>query len=185
MRSFIAIDLDKEIKKTLIVLIEKLAREKQNIKWVRQTGMHLTLKFLGEIKEEKISEIENISRNVTRNYRPFSLKIKSTGYFPHEKRNPRVLWTGIEADESLISLQKQLEEELEKIGFPREKRKFHPHLTLGRVKSTSFLQETIQELEKYKESVFGEMTVRKIIFFQSILKYSGAEYKIISEFLLK
>jgi len=185
MRTFIAIDLDKEIKVTLSALIEELRERNKNIKWVRQEAMHLTLKFLGEIKEEKIPEIVNTLEEITKDYRPFFLKIKGTGYFPLEKKNPRVLWTGVEADEALISLQQRLESELEEIGFPKEKRTFHPHLTLGRVKVPSSIQETVRELERDKESVFGEMTVNKLTFFQSILKPSGAEYIALSEFQLK
>jgi len=185
MRAFLAIDLDREIKRNLSALIERLVKGSKTIKWVRWEGMHITMKFLGEIKEEKISEIENILRKITGTYKPFSLKIKGTGYFPIEKKNPRVFWTGVEADESLISFQQQLEADLEKIGFPREKRKFHPHLTLGRIKAPSFVQETVRELNRYQESVFGEMMVNKITFFQSILKPSGAEYIVINEFHLK
>lgn len=185
MRTFIAIDLEKEIKESLSSLIDKLRERSQNIRWVRQEGMHLTLKFLGEIKEEKRPSIENILEKVISNYKPFSLKIKGTSYFPLGRKNPRVLWTGVEADETLPSLQQRLESELEKIGFPREKREFHPHLTLGRVKAPSYIQETVRALERHKESVFGEMTVYKITFFQSILKPSGAEYIALSEFQLE
>ena len=185
MRTFIAIDLDKEIKDALFALIDKLRERSQNIRWVRREAMHLTLKFLGEINKEKISEIENTLGKVVRNYQPFFLKIKGTGYFPPKKKNPRVLWTGVEADEVLTSLQQTLERELQKIGFPEEKREFHPHLTLGRVKMPSSIQETVSELERHQESVFGEMTVNKITFFQSILKPSGAEYNALSEYQLK
>ena len=185
MRTFIAIDLDQGIKEALSAFIDQLKEKSRNIRWIRREGMHLTLKFLGEIKEEKIPEIENILEKAVRNYQPFSLKIKGTGYFPLKKKNPRVLWIGVEADEALSSLQKRLENELEKIGIPREKREFHPHLTLGRVKAPSSVQETVCELERHKELVFGEMTINKITFFQSILKPSGAEYNALSEHQLK
>ncbi len=185
MRTFIAIDLDNEIKEALSALIEKLRERSQNIRWVRREAMHLTLKFLGEINKERIPEIEGILGKVVRKYQPFILKIKGTGYFPPKKKNPRVLWTGVEADEVLTSLQKDLEKELQEIGFPEEKREFRPHLTLGRVKMPSSIQETMRELEKHQESVFGEMTVHKITFFQSILKPSGAEYNALSEHRLK
>ncbi len=185
MRTFIAIDLDKEIKEALSALIDKLKKRSQNIRWVRREAMHLTLKFLGEISKERVPEIENILGKVVKNYQPFFLKIKGTGYFPPKKKNPRVLWTGVEADEVLTSLQKDLEKELQEIGFPEEKREFHPHLTLGRVKVPSSIQEVMRELEKHQESAFGEMTVHKITFFQSILKPSGAEYNPLSEHQLK
>ena len=185
MRTFIAINLEKEIKENLSALVEKLRKRGRGIRWVRREGMHLTLKFLGEISEEKIPEIKNILSNVAKNYKPFFLKIRGTGYFPVEKKIPRVIWTGLDADEALTSIQQELERELEKIGFPQEKRKFQAHLTLGRVKVASSIQETLLELKRYQESVFGEMVVHKITLFQSILKPSGAEYITLSEFQLR
>lgn len=185
MRTFIAIDLSPEIKKTLSLLIEELDKGNRNIRWVRQEGMHLTLKFLGEIGRERIQEIENVLKRISRKYEPLVLKFKGTGSFPPGKKNPRVLWVGIEEGEILSALQAHLEEELEKLGFPRELRKFHPHLTLGRVKSFFNLRETLSLFEKYRERDFGEMKAEKITFFQSILKPTGAEYSVLSEFEFK
>ena len=113
------------------------------------------------------------------------MKFKGTGSFPSGMKNPRVLWVRIEDEETLTALQSQLEGELEKLGFPRERRKFHAHLTLGRVKSLFDIKETLSLLEKYRDRNFGEMKVEKISFIQSTLKPTGAEYSILSEFELK
>jgi 2'-5' RNA ligase len=185
MRTFIAIDLDPEIKKTLSLLVDELDKGHKNIKWVKPEGMHLTLKFLGEIGREKITEIENILKTISKKYRPFLMKFKGTGCFPPGMKNPRVLWVGIEEEEALTALQAQLEEELEKLGFPRERRQFHAHLTLGRVKNLFNLKETLSLLEKYRDRNFGEMKAEKISFIQSTLKPTGAEYSTLSEFKLK
>ncbi len=188
MRTFIAIELDDEIKRNLLSLItelDKLMRGTRNVKWVKQEGMHLTLKFLGEIPGEKVREIESALKAISEKYKPFGLKLKGTGTFPPGKKNPRVIWIGIEEEETLKALQFHLEGELEKLGFLRERRKFHPHLTLGRVKIPSHLKEILFLLEKNKEADFGEMQVKKLTFFQSILKPSGAEYSVLSEFELK
>lgn len=185
MRTFIAIDLDSEIKTTLIQLIKELDIGNRSIKWVTEQGMHLTLKFLGEIGREKVAGIEDVLRRISEKYEPFFLKFKGTGSFPPGKKIPSVLWVGIEQEESLERLQSELEAELEKLGFPREKRKFHPHLTLGRVKAPSGLGQTLSLLEKYKDQSFGEMRVKKITFFLSTLRPTGAEYSILSEFGLR
>jgi 2'-5' RNA ligase len=182
MRTFIAIDLEPEIKKRLSLLIENLKKLSQNIRWVNREGMHLTLKFLGEIDPEKVRPVENVLKDITGQYHPFPLRLKGTGWFPPGKKNPRVLWIGVETENSLLSLQIQLENSLEKLSFPIEERDFHPHLTLGRVKMPSGLQQVLSDLEKQKETLFGEMTVSKVTFFQSVLKPSGAEYKVLSEF---
>ncbi len=184
MRAFIAIDLNPEIKKTLYELIKELDKETKSVKWVSEGGMHLTLKFLGEIDKDRVQEVENVLKKVSSQYRPFSMKLKGTGSFPPGKKVPRVLWIGIEAEETLKALQAHLEGELEKLGFPREERKFHPHLTLGRVKIPTGLGQALALLDKYQERNFGEMKVEKVVFLQSILKPTGAEYSVLSEFKL-
>jgi 2'-5' RNA ligase len=188
MRTFIAIDLDEEIKNNLISFIselDKLTSGARSIKWVKPEGMHLTLKFLGEISGEKVREIGNALKTISEQYQSFVLKFKGSGSFPPGSRNPRVLWIGIEEEETLKALQFHLEGELEKLGFPREKRKFHPHLTLGRVKTPSHMKEVLSLFEKNKETNFGEMQAKRLTFFQSILKPSGAEYSALSEFELQ
>lgn len=188
MRTFIAVNLDQELKEMLSQLIEELKRldpARKSVRWVNQQAMHLTLKFLGEIDEKMAKPIETALERVSDGTKTFSMKITGTGYFPPDKRNPRVLWLGIEDEESLKILQSRLEEEMEKLGFPKEKRKFHPHLTLGRVKIPSNLREIMLQLEKYGSQKFGEMEVRKIIFFKSVLKPTGAEYSVLSEFKFK
>ena len=197
MRTFIAIDLEPEIKKTLSALIDELDKGHKNIRWVRHEGMHLTLKFLGEIGGEKVPEIVNVLKTISKEYDSvplnfrgkesysFSLKFKGTGSFPPGMKNPRVLWIGIEEEETLTALQTLLEKELDKLGFPKERRKFHAHLTLGRVKSLFNIKETLSLLEKYRDRNFGEMKATKISFIQSTLRPTGAEYTILSEFELK
>lgn len=185
MRTFIAIDLDKEIKDKLSSFLLELDKVSKKIKWARKEGMHLTLKFLGEIEEKMIPEVESLLKGISSKCPSFVLRLKGTGTFPEGSKNPRVIWVGIEESQDLKAIQAQLEEELEKTGFPREKREFHPHLTLGRIKPHSYLGGIFSLLESNKESDFGEMKVKKIAFFQSILKPTGAEYRILSEFDLQ
>lgn len=188
MRTFIAIDLEPELKKTLSGLIDELSsmdRETRSIKWIRKEGMHLTLKFLGETREEERPGIEAALKSIAEKSRPFILRIRGTGFFPAGRKNLRVIWVGIEEDEGLMGLQSSLEGEMEKLGFPREQRPFRPHLTLGRVKSPVNLSRIMAHLEKSKERPFGEMAVKKITFFRSVLLPAGAQYSILSEFDLK
>jgi 2'-5' RNA ligase len=185
MRTFIAIDLNPEIKQNILSLIRQLSRSGAHVKWVSLQGMHLTLKFLGEISPEKAGEIKGLLKGFCARHTSFSLKCQGTGWFPPGSRNPRVFWVGLEENPSLISLQSELEHELEKMGFPREGRPFHPHLTLGRVRQSAGIKPVIEELEKHKEVFFGQMVVGKLTFFESTLKPTGAEYTVISELFLK
>jgi 2'-5' RNA ligase len=182
MRTFIAVEFDPVIKRNLSDFLGRLKKlGPKNISWVREEGMHLTLKFLGEIEESQSSTIRDIISAVSKKRLRFPLTVKGAGFFPANPKYIRVLWVGVEDQPILIGLQKELESELEKLGFAREKRTFHPHLTLGRVRAPSNLKEILEELEKNKTAVFGEMTVQRITFFQSRLKPSGAEYTALAE----
>lgn len=188
MRTFIAINLDQEIKRALSQFITELnacSPERKGIRWVRPEGMHLTLKFLGEISEEKVPPIESALKEISEKYGPFPLRVKGTGYFPPKSKTPRVLWVAIEEVEDLKRLQSDMEQAMEDLGFMRERRTFHPHLTLGRVKTFSGIKETLDFLERHKDKNFGEMEANKITFFRSVLKPTGAEYSVLSEFQLK
>ncbi len=184
MRTFIAIDLDSQLKKNLAALIDELRPNGKNIRWVSAEAMHLTLKFLGEIADQDVSRIASTVEHIAKNHKPFDLKLLGTGWFPPGKKDPRVLWVGIQGDPSLKVLQEDIESGMEKLGFAREKREFHPHLTLGRVKFPSRLESLLSELEKNKETAFGKMEAQKVTFFKSTLKPSGAEYSVLSEFPL-
>ena len=182
MRTFIAIDLDPVIKRNLSDFLGRLKKlGPKNISWVREEGMHLTLKFLGEIEEAQAAPVKNVTGSLSKTYSRFPMAVKGTGYFPANPKYIRVLWAGVEEQPALMSLQKELESELEKLGFAREKRAFHPHLTLGRVRTPSNLKEILEELEKNKTADFGQMTVEKITFFESKLRPSGAEYTALAQ----
>lgn len=185
MRTFIAIELDPTIKATLSAFIQKLDKGSANIRWVKPPGMHLTLKFLGEVSEERIPEIRSVLARLAQDYTHFQLTLKGTGTFPPPPRTPRVVWVGIEKNEGLQNIQIRVENELHKIQFPKEKRKFHPHLTLGRVKNPKNIQWIMETLDHHRQAEFGTMSVNKFIFFKSTLKPSGAEYTALSEFYLE
>jgi 2'-5' RNA ligase len=184
MRTFIAIDLDEEIKKNISELLRKLDRGSKNIKWVKPQGMHLTLKFLGEVTKERICEVETVLKNIAKEYRPFPLDLMGTGVFPPGSQSPRILWLGVRQSDTLIEIQSSLENKLEKLHFPKEKRTYHPHLTLGRVKIPHHLESILSILDQHRENEFGHMTVSRLTLFLSTLKPTGAEYTKLSEFPL-
>jgi 2'-5' RNA ligase len=180
MRTFLAVDLDPNIKASLSELISLLSRKESGVRWAKKQGMHITLKFLGEIPESKIQSIINSLRKACDSHDSFQLSFKGTGFFPHQSNFPRILWAGIEHSHDLIALHKRIEDEFEKLGFPREKRRFHPHLTLGRVKSNKNIATVLEGLSDHRETNFGSMLVRSVTFFKSTLKPTGAEYDVLS-----
>lgn len=185
MRTFIAIDLGPAIKERLAAFVSRLKPLGGDIKWVSRDSMHLTLKFLGEIDPARAAGVKDALAAVCSGRMSFSLACRGTGVFPPGSRSPRVLWVGVEAGPELGLLQEEIEASCARLGFDRESRPFNPHLTLGRVKSPGGSGRAVAELERARDEAFGEMSVRSVIFFESRLRPSGAEYAVLQEFALK
>lgn len=166
IRTFLAIDLPEEIKVQIENIQSRLKASIKGIRWTRPEGIHLTLKFFGNISENKIADISSVVEKNTVDIRPISLKVSTLGAFPNLKR-PRVLWLGIGGSvEKLSDLQKEIEKDLESIGFQTENRAFRAHLTLGRIKSpknVKGLSEIIKNEEIYDAGSFcaGGLTLLK------------------------
>lgn len=184
MRTFIAIDLEPGLKTALQGLIRALKTTRADVRWAQTNGLHLTLKFLGEIDEVKSAVVKRILEGVAGRHASFPLRLEGTGAFPGEHR-PRILWAGFAAEPGLLAFQEELERELEREGFSREERPFHPHLTLGRVKGPGRVREVMLELEKHRSESLGEMTVHKVALFESRLRPEGAEYLVLADCELK
>jgi len=177
MRTFIAVDLAADIKINLSGFVRKLKRiSPPAIHWVREEGMHVTLKFLGEIEENQAGVIGGHLRTMAGETPAFPLIVRGAGTFPPPPGNPRVLWIGLEENPPLQAFQERLETTLETLGFPRERRPFHPHLTLGRIKAPGGLGAVLEMIVKNGKTSWGEMMVKEVIFFRSVLKPFGAEY---------
>ena len=135
IRSFIAIELSEEVKRGLAKLRSELERaEHPFVKWVDIGGIHLTLKFLGNIPFKQVDEITEAIKEATQGISPFHLEISGLGAFPNLKQ-PRVLWVGIgEEIDKLLSLQQKIDSALARLGFAKEERPFTAHLTLARIR---------------------------------------------------
>jgi len=184
IRSFLAIEIPKPILKKIEEIQGDFRSTHADVRWVSPEKIHLTLKFFGNIEESRIDPIFKSIEEPIRNTPPFSLKVHGVGAFPNMK-NPRVIWMGlVEGEEVLISLQKQIEAQLEKIGFQPEDRPFHPHLTLGRMKSSRGKEELVGRMEKHREEEFGDFQVERMILFKSDLTPSGPIYTLLKELKL-
>ena len=137
IRVFIALEIPPEGKQALADTIRRLQTAiPYGVRWVDPAGIHLTLKFLGNINASLVEDILKAMQCAAQDFpgKSFHLQLSGLGFFPNE-RQPRVLWAGIEGDlDSLKSLQEKVDEAISRLGFPREKRPFNPHLTLGRVR---------------------------------------------------
>ena len=142
VRSFIAIELPDELKLGLTQLEAQLKMSKQPwVKWVDPYSIHLTLKFLGSIAVDRISEITGAMEEAIQGISPFHLEVKDLGVFPNLRR-VQVAWVGISGEvDKLSQLQQHLESNLARLGFAPETRPFTPHLTLARLRNRASLDE--------------------------------------------
>ncbi len=147
-------------------------------------NIHLTLKFLGEIDSGQNSKIIVRMGEVALRASPFSLAVKGIGAFP-DRRQARVLWVGLAGDvDHLVSIQADLEKGLESIGFPRDRRSFSPHLTIGRSRRRIHPDSLKKALDTIGEDIFETFMVEQIGLYKSVLKPTGAEYTMLHAFKL-
>ena len=135
VRCFIAIPLPSEGTQVLEEAVKKLDPGMgRHLRWVRPEGIHLTIKFLGDIPAAMVARVLEALPPVAARFSPIGLSISGLGVFPNPRR-PRVLWAGVKGDlEALAALQLAVDEAVGKLGLPMEDRPFSPHLTLGRVR---------------------------------------------------
>ncbi len=184
LRSFLAIELPTDILQRIREVQEELKSSKADVRWVSPENIHLTLKFFGNIEESQIDSIIKTIEQPVRATVPISIGVRGMGAFPSLK-NPRVIWVGLtEEGNALISFQKRLDEGLWKIGFQPEDRPFHPHLTVGRLRSNRGKDELIRGVERFRGEGFGSFLVERIVLFKSDLTPKGPIYTALREIRL-
>ena len=189
VRTFIAIELDETINAALTDLQGQLKAKipQGSVRWVKPGGIHLTLKFLGDVPANRIEEIERALTQACAGFPAFSLSVGGLGCFPNPRR-PRVVWVGVQEESgTLARLQKAIEDGMEKLGFAPERRKFHAHLTLGRVRRRTSsgdvrrLGRLVKESDVGQTSAssvepLGQMEARAVSLIKSDLRPTGAVY---------
>ena len=156
MRSFIAINLPETVREHIGDFIRNLKSAGGNVKWVRSGNIHITLKFLGELEEHKIENIQDVIKRIASNNKPFQVSLEGKGGFPNLS-HPRILWIGIQTGyEALKQIAEDMESSLEPLGFLKEKRSFSPHVTVGRVRSVSDIRSLTERMQKmeFKKTFF-------------------------------
>ncbi|MFZ5447080.1 MAG: RNA 2',3'-cyclic phosphodiesterase [Thermodesulfobacteriota bacterium] len=176
IRAFLAIDLPDTMRPQLALLIEELKRSRAEVRWVTVNNIHLTMKFFGNVPDKEIDTLALAAREVAQTEVPFQLKATIAGAFPSPKA-PRVVWLGLGGDVvPLNRLYYQLEKAFDKLGYPPEGRAFHPHLTLGRVKSPANRDKLARMLETMPPLDWPPFEVKELILFQSVLSPKGSTY---------
>ncbi len=184
VRVFVAVAISPELEKVCARLIRKLQDIPAQVKWVRPEGIHITLKFLGNVPQEQLPQIKAAVRRAVEGQRAFSITSEGLGGFPDLKR-PRVIWIGLQENTlaPLKQLQQRVETELVRLGFEPENRPFQPHLTLGRVRAPRNIEWVVHTLEKHPPPPIS-FPVKEVVLMRSELRREGARYTPLERFAL-
>lgn len=191
MRLFVGLDIPKDIRDAIAKYMDDARRVAPDAKWVRPESYHVTLKFIGEWKRdvrEVISALEHVQVPA------FDVAFRECGFFPNA-RAPRVFWTGIHADESLVKLAHSVDESTATLGVARDDHKYSPHLTLARSGSgsprpkshelmTPSMERLAERIEAMPSPDFGTMHATEFFLYESKLSPGGAQYTKLKSFVL-
>lgn len=183
MRLFVAIELSDAVRTALQRVQDSLRRRCEGVRWVRMDQVHLTVKFLGEVRDDSVAQVsEAISRGAAAAAQ-FDMEVAACGCFP-PRDTVRVIWAGVrEQSGALLRCVETTEAELEAIGFERERRRFSAHLTLGRVRddrSGSSLREAVDKAELRAV----DQAVKSVVLMSSVLSPQGPTYSVVSRAVL-
>ena len=178
MRLFVALNLPSSVRDALWAATAPLRDLGLPVKWVRGDGIHVTLKFLGDVEDQREGELRGALSRAVAGAHALPLALAGFGVFP-DFRRPRVIWTGIAPEPALEILQDKVEREFTPLGFPTEARAFRPHVTLGRA-SRDARPAAFADLE----SALGRLSfaetalVDSVDLMQSTLQSGGAVYHV-------
>lgn len=174
IRAFIAATLAEPVIEEIAKVRLLLQEAKGDIRWTRLEGLHLTLKFLGDITRSQVEPILGALQEVVQQQQALHLVAQGLGAFPSLRR-PRVVWVGLKG-EGVTELSEAIETALMPLDFPPEEREFTPHLTLGRVRSPRGWERVFSLIKEHEQAYFGESLIDRLILFQSDLRPDGAIY---------
>jgi len=180
MRLFIAIDLPEEIRAGLAAVQRELLPTTNSARWVAADSIHLTLKFIGEVSDKQIKDIDDALAGIT--WKPFQVTVRGVGFFPGT-RSPRVFWAGLQAP-TMAGLAEKIDARMEQAGFEKEKRAFRAHVTLARAKDTRLDSALVAAAANFENHEFGSFIVDRCFLYQSELTPSGPIYTKLKEYLL-
>ncbi|GAI04641.1 unnamed protein product, partial [marine sediment metagenome] len=148
---------------------------------IKKENLHLTLLFIGSVKDEEIPQICQIVKNIAQTQKPFSLRFEKVCYGPPSKMPPRLIWLDLEKKPELLTLAEKLKKEMAEGSILRkiEKRGFSPHITLGRIRTWQWKRIEPEERPDIERELSLNFEVKSIEIMESILKRTGSEYIIL------
>jgi 2'-5' RNA ligase len=181
IRTFVAVEIDSAIRQRAEKLIEKLRAAPADVKWVAAHNLHLTVKFVGDVPSREIVRVCEAVELGAAEVEPFDVEVRGAGAFPNAHR-PRTLWLGVGKGEAkMVALHDRVEDALSELGHRKEHRRFHSHLTLGRVRRGGPAVTQLGELvERHADFDVGKITVAEAVVFSSQLGPKGPTYEALS-----
>lgn len=180
MRAFIAIELPESVREALRRQQARFREVCPDARWTRPEGIHLTLKFLGDVSSQQETQLKDALGRMGP-FEKFTVRAQGFGFFPESKR-PRVFWAGLDAPPELARLAAQVEKALAPLGFPPENRPFKPHLTLARFKIPRPQPKLEALLAVENDPLLGTFEVSEFFLWESRLLPGGAEYYKVAHF---
>jgi len=180
MRTFIAVEVPPSVRRAAADLIGRFEASAAHVRWVDPEQTHITLKFLGDVVTERVPEICRRVAEAVAPIPPFRLTVLGAGAFPNTRR-PRTIWLGTaEGRDAMVVLHEAIDRQLDPMGFPRETRRFVPHLTLGRVRRGVRGADALGPvIEEQTDVQAGIATVREVVVFASFLGRDGPTYQVL------
>jgi len=176
MRCFLAVELPESVRERLRSLQDRLQSVIRGVRWGRPDQIHLTIKFLGDVPDARLSAVCRVAELVASACPQCDITVGGTGCFP--PRGPvRIIWAGlVDPPQTLFDCQRRCERDFMPLGYPPEERRFHPHLTLGRVNASPFPGDVRGAVGREAGFSCETFTARELVVFESILSSAGPTY---------
>lgn len=185
MRSFLAFPISGALKERLKYILDRLHATGADVKWVEPQNIHLTIKFLGELEENRMESIISLLEERCREFVPITSYLSEVGAFP-DLQHPRIVWAALDDSKKEIGgIVEVLRGEMIKLGIAKDEHPFKSHLTLGRVRSSANLKNLIQAMHQITFEGKIEQTFDKIVLYKSTLTPQGPIYDVLREYGLR
>ena len=181
LRTFLAIDLNQSVRQRVSELMSFISSDTTATKWVEPESLHVTVKFLGDVDDVKISDVCRSTAEAAAAHRRFDCHCRKLGAFPRDDR-PRTIWVGVDAEQDeLLSLHRSVDQALSQLGFRQDARRFHPHITIGRVRGGHDCPILASAISSCKDAELGSSPVDEITVYSSELTRQGPIYTVLAK----
>jgi 2'-5' RNA ligase len=176
VRTFVAVLIDEDLRNRITEVQGRIKKLAPDVKWVAPENLHVTLKFLGDVREDLLPKVFLAVEEAVQGLWPFNMSVSGIGAFPNARR-ARVVWIGLEdGEDRLRELAISINEKLAKLNFEREENEFKAHITIERVKTSRFLDELAKGLVEVDARNLGVQRVSSIAVMKSDLRRDGPIY---------